>query len=145
LFTPWLTPPIKRGSFYNKCIKPYLSAQPFRFIIISKARGDVVIELRKIRTLKGLTQQHVADTLQCSATVYARYGCWEYEPSIETLLRLSAFGKVMVDCLLRNGRDMLPYLTYELDMLMVARETDGRTREDVLNRLLSHRTKNREF
>lgn len=36
---------------------------------------------------------------------------------------------------------MLPYLTHELDMLMVEREADGRTREDVLNRLLSHRIK----
>lgn len=26
---------------------------------------------------------------------------------------------------------MLPYLTHELDMLMVERESDGRTREDV--------------
>jgi len=44
------------------------------------------MELKKIRTLKGLTQQAVADGIQCSATVYARYERCEREPSIEMLL-----------------------------------------------------------
>ena len=56
------------------------------------------MELRKIRTQKGLTQQQVADGIQCSATVYARFERGESEPSIETLLRLSAFQGVTVDC-----------------------------------------------
>jgi len=61
------------------------------------------MELKKIRTLKGLTQQAVADGIQCSATVYARYERCEREPSIEMLLKLSAFFDVAVDYLLGNG------------------------------------------
>ena len=49
------------------------------------------MELKKIRTQKGLTQQAVADGIQCSTTVYARYERGEREPSIEMLLKLSAF------------------------------------------------------
>ena len=64
------------------------------------------MELRKIRTLKGLTQQQVADGIQCSATVYAKYERGEGEPSIETLLRLSSFFEVTVDCLLGNNGNM---------------------------------------
>ncbi len=100
------------------------------------------MELRKIRTLKGLTQQQVADGIQCSTTVYARYERGEREPSIETLLRLSSFFSVTVDCLLGNDGDVTPFLTaYELDLVAAAREADGRAREDALNLLLSHRTK----
>ena len=62
------------------------------------------MELKKIRTQKGLTQQAVADGIQCSTTVYARYERGEREPSIEMLLRLSAFFDVTVDYLLGTGR-----------------------------------------
>ncbi len=100
------------------------------------------MELRKIRTLKGLTQQQVADGIQCSATVYARYERGEREPSIETLLRLSAFLQVTVDCLLGNNGSVPPSFTeYELNLVSAAREADGRAREDALNLLLSHKTK----
>lgn len=99
------------------------------------------MELRKIRTLKGLTQQQVADGIQCSSTVYARYERGEREPSIDTLLRLSAFLEVSVDCLLGNNGSMQPSLTeYELNLVSAAREADGRAREDALNLLLAHRT-----
>ena len=49
------------------------------------------MELKKIRTQKGLTQQAVADGIQCSPTVYARYERGEREPSIEMLLKLSSW------------------------------------------------------
>lgn len=100
------------------------------------------MELRKIRVLKGMTQQQVADGIQCSATVYARYERGEREPSIETILKLSAFLDVTVDSLLGNNGSVPPLFTeYELDLVMAAREADGRAREDALNLLLSHRLK----
>lgn len=100
------------------------------------------MELRKIRTLKGLTQQQVADGIQCSSTVYARYERGEREPSIDTLLRLSAFLKVTVDCLLGNNGSVPSTLTeYELNLVLAAREADGRAREDALSLLLAHKAK----
>ena len=100
------------------------------------------MELRKIRTLKGMTQQQVADGIQCSSTVYARYERGEREPSIDTLLRLSAFLEVTIDRLLDNNGSIPPSLTeYELNLISAAREADGRAREDALNLLLAHKTK----
>lgn len=100
------------------------------------------MELRKIRMLKGLTQQQVADGIQCSATVYSRYERGERKPSIETLLSLSTFLDVTVDCLLGSNRNVSSSLTeYELDLIMAAREADDRARKDALNLLLSHRIK----
>lgn len=98
------------------------------------------MELKKIRTQKGLTQQAVADGIQCSPTVYARYERGEREPSIETLLKLSAFFDVTVDYLLGNEETTLSTFTkYEMDLIMAAREADERAKEDALNTLRSHR------
>lgn len=100
------------------------------------------MELRKIRTLKGMTQQQVADGIQCSSTVYERYERGEREPSIDTLLRLSAFWEVSVDCLIGNNGSMPPSLTeYELNLVSAAREADRRARKDTLNLLLAHKAK----
>lgn len=103
------------------------------------------MELRKIRTQKGLTQQEVADALQCSSTVYARYERGEREPSIEVLLRLSSFFDVTVDYLLGNKNASLSSLTkYEVDLVEAAREADDRAREDALNTLLMHKVQNKK-
>jgi len=100
------------------------------------------MELRKIRTLKGLTQQAVAEGIQCSTTVYARYERGEREPSIDMLLKLSAFFDVTVDYLLGNCETTMSSFTkYETDLVMASREADDRAREDALNLLLSHQTK----
>ena len=99
------------------------------------------MKLRKIRTLKGLTQQAVAEGIQCSTTVYARYERGEREPSIEILLKLSAFFDVTVDYLLGNETAMSSFSKYETDLVMASREADDRAREDALNLLLSHQTK----
>ena len=104
------------------------------------------MELKKIRTQKGLTQQAVADGIQCSPTVYSRYERGEREPSIETLLKLSAFFDVTVDYLLGNGETSLSTFTkYEIDLVMAAREADERAREDALNTLRSHRIEKKKI
>lgn len=98
------------------------------------------MELKKIRTQKGFTQQQVADGIDCSPTVYSRYERGEREPSIEVLLKLSAFFDVTVDYLLGNGETTMSTFTkYEMDLIMAAREADDRAREDALNTLRSHR------
>ena len=102
------------------------------------------MELKKIRTQKGLTQQAVADGIQCSTTVYARYERGEREPSIEMLLRLSAFFDVTVDYLLGNETAMSSFTKYEMDLVMAAREADDRAREDALNMLRSHRVQKKK-
>lgn len=104
------------------------------------------MELKRIRTQKGLTQQAVADGIQCSATVYARYERGEREPSIEMLLKLSAFFDVTVDYLLGNSETAMSTFTkYEIDLVMAAREADDRAREDALNTLRSHRIKKKKI
>ena len=104
------------------------------------------MELKRIRTQKGLTQQTVADGIQCSSTVYARYERGEREPSIEMLLKLSAFFDVTVDYLLGNGETVMSSFTkYEMDLVMAAREADDRAREDALNMLRSHRMQKKKI
>lgn len=104
------------------------------------------MELKKIRTQKGLTQQAVADGIQCSTTVYARYERGEREPSIEMLLKLSAFFDVTADYLLGNGETAMSSFTkYEMDLVMAAREADDRAREDALNMLRSHRVQKKKI
>ncbi len=103
------------------------------------------MELKKIRTQKGLTQQDVADALQCSSTVYARYERGEREPSIEVLLRLSRFFDVTVDYLLGNEDTALSSLShYEMELIMAARGADDRAKEDALNTLRMHRVERKK-
>ncbi len=104
------------------------------------------MELKRIRTQKGLTQQAVADGIQCSTTVYARYERGEREPSIEMLLKLSAFFDVTVDYLLGNSETVMSSFTkYEMDLVMAAREADDRAREDALATLRSHRVQKKKM
>lgn len=97
------------------------------------------MELKKIRTQKGVTQKAVADSIQCSATVYARYERGEREPSIEMLLRLAAYFDVTVDYLLGNRKTaMSDFTSYEIDLIAAARGADERAKEDALNTLRAH-------
>ncbi|MCI8978147.1 MAG: helix-turn-helix transcriptional regulator [Lachnospiraceae bacterium] len=104
------------------------------------------MELKSIRTQKGLTQQAVAEGIQCSATVYARYERGEREPSIEMLLKLAAFFDVTVDYLLGNSETVMSSFTkYEMDLVIAAREADDRAREDALATLRSHQVQKKKI
>ncbi len=97
------------------------------------------MELKRIRTQKGLSQADVAKGIDVSTTVYARYERGEREPSIEMLLRLSQFFDAPVDHLLGNKDTALSSFTkYELDLVMASRTADERAKEDALNILFSH-------
>ena len=100
------------------------------------------MELKRIRTQKGLSQADVANGIDVSTTVYARYERGEREPSIEMLLRLSQFFDAPVDYLLGNKDTALSSFTkYELDLIMASRAADERAKEDALNMLPSHPAK----
>ena len=69
------------------------------------------MELKRIRTQKGLSQADVANGIDVSTTVYARYERGEREPSIEMLLRLSQFFDAPIDHLLGNKDTALSSFT----------------------------------
>ena len=99
------------------------------------------MELKKIRLQKNLTQQAVADGIQVSPTVYARYERGEREPSIEVLIRMSAFFDVSVDHIIGNPNRTSSDLVlskYEEKLLGASRNADDRARQDALYMLLSH-------
>lgn len=98
------------------------------------------MELKKIRIQKGLTQQEVADGINCSPNVYSRYERGDREPSIQMLLKLSEFFDVPVDYLLGNKDTAMSTLTkYELDLIYASREADDRAKEDALLILHTHK------
>lgn len=43
-----------------------------------------MIDLKKVRTEKGMTQQQVADEIHCARTVIANIECGFTQPSVET-------------------------------------------------------------
>ena len=97
------------------------------------------MNLKDIRTKRNLTQQQVADHINCSAVVYCRYETGARQPSIETLLRLADLFGVTVDYLL--GRQKIEGNTlskYEIDLVTASRNADERAREDALQVLISH-------
>lgn len=101
------------------------------------------MKLRMLREKKGLTQQNVADGIDCSVNVYSRYERGEREPSIDTILKLASFFDVTTDYLLDANSDSSISLTvYEQEMLSVYRNADKRAKADALGILKSHQIDN---
>lgn len=97
------------------------------------------MNLKEIRIQKGFSQKTVADGLECSPTVYSRYETGERQPSIDVLLKLSAFFNVSVDYLIGNQDITIPCLSpFEIELILAAREADERAREDALYLLQKH-------
>lgn len=98
------------------------------------------MRLKEMRIQKGLSQREVADVLFCSTTVYSRYETGERQPSIETLIKLSDFYGVSVDCLIGHPEMPVPVLSqFETELITASREADERSREDAILLLKSHR------
>lgn len=103
------------------------------------------MNLKKIRTQRGLSQKAVADGVGCSPTVYSRYETGERQPSIEMLLALSKFFDVSVDFLIGNQETTGPcFSDEEIELVMAAREADERARADALYLLKCHSAKRKE-
>ena len=96
------------------------------------------MNIKDIRTRKGLTQAEVASALGVSSVVYSRYETGSRQPSIDILIQLG----VTVDYLL--GRQDIEDSTlseYELSLLIASRKADERAKQDALNMLLAHAVK----
>lgn len=97
------------------------------------------MNIKDIRTRKGLTQAEVASALGVSSVVYSRYETGSRQPSIDILIQLADIFGVTVDYLL--GRQDIEDSTlseYELSLLIASRKADERAKQDALNMLLAH-------
>lgn len=97
------------------------------------------MNIKDIRTRKGLTQSEVASALGVSSVVYSRYETGSRQPSIEVLIQMADIFGVTVDYIL--GRQDIEDSTlseYELRLLIASRKADERAKQDALNMLLSH-------
>ncbi len=100
------------------------------------------MNIKDIRTRKGLTQAEVASALGVSSVVYSRYETGSRQPSIDILIQLADVFGVTVDYLL--GRQDIEDSTlseYELSLLIASRKADERAKQDALNMLLAHAEK----
>lgn len=100
------------------------------------------MNIKDIRTRKGLTQAEVASALGVSSVVYSRYETGSRQPSIDILIQLADIFGVTVDYLL--GRQDIEDSTlseYELSLLIASRKADERAKQDALNMLLAHAVK----
>lgn len=83
------------------------------------------MNIKDIRTRKGLTQAEVASALGVSSVVYSRYETGSRQPSIDILIQLADIFGVTVDYLL--GRQEIEDSTlseYELSLLIASRKAD---------------------
>ena len=92
------------------------------------------MNIKDIRTRKGLTQAEVASALGVSSVVYSRYETGSRQPSIDILIQLADIFGVTVDYLL--GRQDIEDSTlseYELSLLIASRKANERAKQDALN------------
>lgn len=115
------------------------------------------MNLKKLRTHRGLSQKAVADGVGCSPTVYSRYENEERQPSIEMLISLSRFFGVSVDCIIGNVGSESPdnaksretaiscFTAAEVELIMAARDSDDRAIADALSLLKNHSLSKRDL
>ena len=97
------------------------------------------MNIKDIRTRKGLTQAEVASALGVSSVVYSRYENGKREPSIDILLKLSKLYGVSVDCLIGNDEVVDTSITEkEAAMISAMRQADERARQDAIALLELH-------
>ena len=99
----------------------------------------ILLNLKKVRLDKNMTQKDVADRLGCTPNIYSRYETGERQPSIDILIRLSQIFEKSIDYLVENHAEVdLSISKEEQELLQAYRNADDRAREDALNTLLSH-------
>lgn len=97
------------------------------------------MNLKQLRTLKGVTQREVSQAVGCSEVVYSRYETGIREPSLDTLIKLANFFEVTTDLLLGHDVEASELLSgYEVSLIRASRRADQRAREDALALLISH-------
>jgi len=99
----------------------------------------MTFKFKEIRTIKGYSQQEVADYLHCSAVTYSRYENGNRNPSLNLLVKIADLFDVSIDCLLNRENISPQALThYELTLIEAARRADDRARDDALRILQAH-------
>lgn len=98
------------------------------------------MKLKEIRKSRKITQQEVAEKLNCDVTTYARYENGDRNPPLDILLSLSELFDVTLDHLV--GRE--PYnnscLTQrERELLQAVKNADERATEDAILLLQKHK------
>lgn len=97
------------------------------------------MNIKDIRTRKGLTQAEVATLLNVSSVVYSRYETGSRQPSIDVLVQLADIFGVTVDYLLGRQEITDSSLSdYELRLLIASRNADERAKQDALHMLTAH-------
>ena len=97
------------------------------------------MNIKDIRTRKGLTQAEVASALGVSSVVYSRYETGSRQPSIDMLVQMADIFGVTVDYLLgRRIAEDSSLSDFEQRLLNASRNADERARQDALNVLLAH-------
>lgn len=98
------------------------------------------MNLKEIRTKRGLSQGDVATQLGCSPNVYSRYERGERQPSIEILIGLSKILGVSVDYIIGNHEIESASLSkYELELIHESRTADERAKQDALLLFRNHK------
>lgn len=97
------------------------------------------MNIKELRTKKGVSQTVVAKAIGCSTNVYSRYERGEREPSIDLILKLAEYFDVTVDFMLgKEDTDLTNFTRYEIDMIKAARGADDRAKKDALDTLLKY-------
>lgn len=97
------------------------------------------MNLKQLRTIKGVSQKEVSSCLGCSPVVYSRYETGEREPSLEMLGKLADYFCVSTDCILgREPIARMPISDFEVQLIEAARCADARANEDALAMLKAH-------
>ena len=99
----------------------------------------ILLNLKKVRLDKNMTQKDVAERLGCSPNIYSRYETGERQPSIDVLIRLSQIFEKSIDYLVENHTEVdISISAEEQELLLAYRNADNRAKEDPLNTLLAH-------
>ena len=96
----------------------------------------MVLNLLEIRSKKHITQQQVADYLNCTTVTYCRYEKGVRMPSPDTLVKLAKFFQVSVDYLVgHTSSDSSSLTEEEISLVEAARAADSRAFQDALELL----------
>ena len=105
----------------------------------SQLKRSDFVNLKYLRTLKGISQKDVSQAIGCSEVVYNRYENGKREPPIDVLIELADFFDVTTDLLLGHNIEASELLSeYEVSLIRASRRADQRAREDALSILISH-------
>ena len=105
-----------------------------------------MINLRKLRKEKKLTQKQFGDLIGCSASTMSRYETRKQRIPFDILKKMRReFGNIPISCLLEDDVDYgADFLRQELDIALLFREADERARKDAIDILSKHSTKDND-